>query len=71
MTVSTEEGDPAAVVASGLRNVRFRINLGSEFSGFVVGSEDAEDRQVMLGLASETRMRLRGVVKRTYVNKHN
>jgi hypothetical protein len=53
MAVRTQEGDPASVVASGLRNVRLRVDLGSELRGFAVGSENAQNWHVMFGLASE------------------
>ena len=55
MAVRTQEGDPASVVASGLRNVRLRVDLGSELRGFAVGSENAQNWHVMFGLASETK----------------
>jgi len=54
MAVRTQEGDPASVVSSGLRNVRLRVDLGSKLGGFAVGSENAQNWHVMFGLASKT-----------------
>ena len=51
VTLGTEEGDPAPVVVSGLRNVRLRIDLGSQLLGVAIRSEDAEHWQVVLRLA--------------------